>query len=165
LEELIPSVLRQGFDGVFLDTLDNPLDLEEQSPKRYAGMTDAAAHLVQAIHMHYPSIKIMMNRGYGLLPKVGDSITMELGESMYTDYNFDKKIYEKVQASSYQEQVDLLKKAQQANPHLKIYTLDYANPSDTPVLLDIYKTERANGFIPYVATIGLDQLVEEPKAN
>ena len=165
LEELIPSILRQGFDGVFLDTLDNPLALEEENATRYAGMSDAAAHLVQAIHQHYPSIKIMMNRGYGLLPKVADSLTMELGESVYSDYNFDKKTYEKVQTSSYLEQVDLLKKAQRDNPHLKIYTLDYANPTDTPTLLDIYKTERANGFIPYVATVALDRLVEEPKAN
>jgi uncharacterized protein (TIGR01370 family) len=165
VEELVPAVLRQGFDGIFLDTLDNPLDLEEQNSARYHGMNDAAAHLVQAIRLHYPSIKIMMNRGYGLLPKVANSIDMELGESVYSDYNFDKKTYGMVEASAYQEQVNLLKAAQRENPKLKVYTLDYAKPTDTKTIHNIYRTERENGFIPYVATVGLDQLVEEPKAE
>jgi len=94
-----------------------------------------------------------------------NSIDMELGESVYSDYNFDTKTYGKVDAPTYQEQVKLLKSAQRDNPKLKVYTLDYAKPSDTKSLVDIYRTERANNFIPYVATIGLDQLVEEPKAN
>jgi uncharacterized protein (TIGR01370 family) len=162
IEELVPAVLRQGFDGIFLDTLDNPVELEEQNPSRYHGMTDAAAKLVQAIRLHYPSIKIMMNRGYGLLPKVANSIDMELGESVYSDYNFDKKTYGKVKTEDYKEQVELLQQAKGTNPQLKVYTLDYANPTDTKTIADIYRTERANGFIPYVATVGLDQLVEEP---
>jgi uncharacterized protein (TIGR01370 family) len=163
IEDLIPAVLRQGFDGIFLDTLDNPLELEEQNSARYHGMADAAAHLVQAIRLHYPTIKIMMNRGYGLLPKVATSIDMELGESVYSDYNFDTKTYGKVKSQDYQEQVDLLKEAKKTNPALKVYTLDYAKPTDTKAIIDIYKTERANGFIPYVATVGLDQLVDEPR--
>jgi uncharacterized protein (TIGR01370 family) len=165
IEELIPAVLKQGFDGIFLDTLDNPLELEEQAPAKYAGMTEAAAHLVEGIRTHYPNIKIMMNRGYGLLPKVANSLDMELGESVYSDYNFERKTYQKVEASAYQEQVQLLKEGQRVNPNLKVYTLDYTKPSNTKAILDIYRTERANGFIPYVATVGLDELVEEPKAD
>jgi uncharacterized protein (TIGR01370 family) len=165
VEELVPAVLRQGFDGVFLDTLDNSLELEEQNPTLYRGMADASAHMVQAIHLHYPSMQVMMNRAYGLLPKVANSITMELGESVYSDYNFDTKTYGKVDPSSYREQVHILKDAQHLNPQLKVYTLDYAQPTDVTAIADIYRTERANGFVPYVATVGLDKLVDEPKGN
>ena len=162
LEEIVPAALRQGFDGVFLDTLDNPIDLEQKNHEKYAGMTDAAAHLVEAIRLHYPSAKIMMNRAYVLLPKVGGSIDMELGESVYAEYSFDKKTYGLVGAENYQKQVQLLQDAKQKNSNLKIYSLDYADPSDYSTIKSIYKTERANGFIPYVATQGLDKIIVEP---
>ena len=46
VEEIVPAVIRQGFDGVFLDTLDNPIDLEDKNKEKFAGMSDAAAHLI-----------------------------------------------------------------------------------------------------------------------
>ncbi len=164
IEDLIPAIMRQGFDGIFLDTLDNPIELEETDKGKYAGMKEATVHLVQAIRMHYPTIKIMMNRAYGILPEVATLIDMELGESVYADYDFEKKAYGKVAANDYKEQVDLLKNARTINPQLKIYTLDYANPSDRKTIAEIYKTERQNGFVPYVATIELNQVVDEPGA-
>jgi len=165
IEEMIPNILRQGFDGIFLDTIDNPIELEDKNVKLYAGMTDATVHLIEGIRLNFPSIKIMMNRGYPLLPKVAKSLNMELGESVYTDYNFDTKTYQKTDKESYQEDVKALKDAQKTNTDLKVYTLDYANPSDLQNLKEIYRTERANGFIPYVSTIGLDQIVPEPNPN
>jgi hypothetical protein len=139
--------------------------MEAQNHARYHGMTEAAEHLVQAIRLHYPTTKIMLNRAYALLPKLASSLDMELGESVYADYNFEKKTYGLVKAEDYQEQVTLLKAGQKLNPQLKIYTLDYAQPSDAKAIAAIYRTERANGFIPYVATVGLDQLVAEPDSK
>jgi polysaccharide biosynthesis protein PelA len=165
LEEIVPSVLRQGFDGVFLDTLDDTAELERSNPGKYAGMTDAAVHLIEGIRLNYPSAKIMMNRTYALLPKVDRIIDMELGESVYTNYNFSKKTYGKVDAVAYRDQVTALQAAQHDNPDLKIFTLDYADPSDQSDIKDIYRIERTNGFIPYVATTGLDRLVDEPESN
>lgn len=162
LEDLIPSILRQGFDGLFLDTLDNPLALEEQNREKYAGMRDAALHMVQAIRMHYPSIKIMMNRAYGILPKVAPLIDMEMAESLYAGYDFGKKEYKLVPDADYQAQLQILQGIKKKHPKLKIYTLDYAAPSDRSAAKEIYRVERANGFIPYVATIGLDKIIEEP---
>jgi uncharacterized protein (TIGR01370 family) len=159
IEELIPAILAQGFKGIFLDTLDNPPELERNG---YSGMTQAAVNLVKAIRMHYPDILIMMNRGYELLPDVATSINMELGESIYTDYKFNTKTYGYVKASDYREQVRMLKDAQKLNPDLTVYTLDYWNPKDTKTIAKIYKTERENGFIPYVATVSLTEIVHEP---
>lgn len=62
VEELVPAILREGFHGVFLDTLDNPPHLERTDPKRWRGMTDAAAALVRAIRRNWPDIGLMQNR-------------------------------------------------------------------------------------------------------
>ncbi|MCB1734597.1 MAG: endo alpha-1,4 polygalactosaminidase [Gammaproteobacteria bacterium] len=162
IEDLIPRILHRGFDGVFLDTLDNPPHLERTDPKRYARMTEAAARLVRSIRRHYPDITIMQNRGYELLPDVGDSIDAVLGESVFADYDFDKKVYQRVPEDLYREQRAILREAQQQHPKLAIYTLDYWDPADTAGVAAIYAEQRANGFRPYVATIDLDKVVPEP---
>lgn len=163
IEQMIPDILRRGFDGLFIDTLDNPIYLENEDPEKYRGMKDAAVRLVRSIRLHYPSIKIMINRAYEILPEVGLYIDMVLGESMFTDYDFEKKSYYVVPIYRYQSQVNLLKDVKKRMPHLKIFTLDYWETSDISGIVRIYKEQRANGFEPYVATIELDRIVSEPK--
>jgi len=155
---LVPNLIQKGFSGIFIDTLDNPAELERRDSKKYKGMTESAVRLISAIRLNYPSIKIMLNRGYEILPKVAKYINYELGESIYTDYDFKTKKYEYVEKKLYSEQVEILKNAKNINPELEIFTLDYWNKDDKKTISDIYKTERANGFIPYVSTIKLNEL-------
>lgn len=162
LNQLIPQILRSGFSGVFLDTLDNAAHLERLDPQRNRGMTAAAVELVRSIRRRFPAIKIMMNRGYELLPGVERDIDYVLGESVFTDYDFQKKTYGFVAPGTYREQVNLLKAAQKRQPKLQVFTLDYWNPSDSEGISRIYEEERRNGFSPYVATIELDRIVNEP---
>ena len=161
--ELIPALLHQGFDGVFLDTLDSPLYLAQQDPVRYGGMTEAAIDLVRTIRKHYPRIKIMLNRAYEILPQVAGDVDMVLGESMYADYDFKSKTYRRVPRQMYQQQIAYLKQATRLNPELKVFTLDYWEPSDKEGIAAIYREQRSHGFIPYVATVALDRIVPEPQ--
>lgn len=163
IEELIPDLLRREFHGVFLDTLDNPVELERKDGKKYEGMTDAATRLVLTIRRHYPEIKIMMNRGYELLPRVGNVIDMELGESVFSEYKFDTQTYGLVATEAYELQVKRLHNAAKDFPSLAIYTLDYWDPNDKEGIAKIYQTERDNGFLPLVSTVDLDQIIPAPK--
>lgn len=162
LTDIVPGILRRGFHGVFLDTLDNPVYLEEADPARWAGMTEAAATLVRALRLHYPRMPIMLNRAYALLPEVGGSIDMVLGESVHADYDFDAETYGWVEDDLYREQVRLLKEAKTRHPGLAVMTLDYWRPDDAATIARIYAEQRRNGFNPYVATVELDRIVPEP---
>lgn len=162
VEQLIPAILRQGFHGVFLDTLDDPPYLENTDPDKFRGMTAAAADLVKEIRFRYPHIKIALNRGYDLLPSVEPYIDVIMGESVYSDYDFEKKTYHLVPEDLYREQVHILRAAKERKPSLTILTLDYWNPSDRRKIAQIYRDQRANGFRPYVATIELNRIVREP---
>jgi polysaccharide biosynthesis protein PelA len=162
IENIIPAVLRDGFNGVFFDTLDSPLEMERRDPAKYGGMSEAAIRLIEAVRLHYPQAKIMVNRAYPILPRIAPKIDMVLGESMLSDYDFDKKTYVRVTDVLYQQQVPWLEEAKRHNPGLKIYTLDYADTKDQKAIADIYRQQRAKGFIPYVASIELDELVDEP---
>ncbi len=162
VSELVPEILRRGFDGIFLDTLDNAADLERTDPAAYAGMTEAAARLVRTIRLHFPTITIMLNRAYEILPLVEQDVDMLLGESVFTDYNFETKDYGRVPAETYREQVEWLQAAMARQPHLRVMTLDYWDPQDLDGIRRIYREQRANGFEPYVSSIELDRIVAEP---
>jgi uncharacterized protein (TIGR01370 family) len=162
IEELLPRLLHQGFHGVFLDTLDNPAELERQDPARHAGMTQAAARLVQAIRLHYPGIRIMLNRAYEILPEVAGLLDYELGESIYTRWDFKQSRAGLQTEADYADQVRSLLDARSRNPKLQILTLDYWDVADQPGVRAIYRLQRANGFSPYVSVVSLDRIVPEP---
>jgi uncharacterized protein (TIGR01370 family) len=163
IEKLIPDILARGFDGIFLDTLDNATFLEEKDGRKYKGMTAAASDLVISIREHFPQITIMMNRAYELLPDVEQHIDIVLGESVYGTYSFEEKKYRPVSEDIYRRQIGLLQAARKRCPSLRVFTLDYWNPEDQEGLRNIYRIQRANGFEPYVSTIELDRIITEPK--
>ncbi|WP_431859074.1 endo alpha-1,4 polygalactosaminidase [Azospirillum sp.] len=161
--ELVPALLRRGFDGIFLDTLDNPPHLERTDPKAFAGMTEAAARLVKALRRHYPGIRIMQNRGYELLPQTAGAIDYALGESVTAGWDFAAGKPHLQPPDDTAFQVEALAAAKRANPALEVMTLDYWDPNDAAGVAKLYATERARGFSPYVATVELDRVVREPK--
>lgn len=163
IEELIPAMIREGFDGIMLDTADSPLLLESKHPRRYAGMRDAAVGMIKAIRMHYPELKLMLNRGFELLPEVAGDVTMVMAENIRTETASEKSKPTLVGDDEYMQAVTLLKAAQQRAPHLKVYTLDYWPPEEPERIKSIYAEQRGHGFIPYVSTPELQALHPEPQ--
>ena len=84
LRKIIPGIVAQGFAGLMVDTLDTPPYLEQLSPRDFSGMTQAAVDLVRTIREAYPQLKLVMNRGYVLLPHVINSIDAVIAESLLT---------------------------------------------------------------------------------
>jgi uncharacterized protein (TIGR01370 family) len=165
LDELIPAVLAQGFQGLFLDTLDSPLYLEQTDPAAYQGMADAAATIIRSIRTRFANATVVMNRAYKLLDNVAGDIDIVVGESVFTTYNFRTKRYGLVDDAAYRHQVQLLQDAVKRSPNLRVFTLDYWDPADMEGIGRIYREERANGFKPYVTTIDLAKIVKEPPGN
>ena len=144
IEELIPKILRKGFDGVFLDTIDNSPYLEQLDARQYRGMGEAMVTLIKTIRRNYPNIKIIANRGFDILQRFEDDIDMVLGESME------------------QEQVRLLQDLKRRRPKVTILSLDYIDPANRNAVIQAYRRQRANGFSPYVSTRELNRVFEEP---
>lgn len=163
IEELIPGILYQKFTGLFLDTLDNAVYLEQRDPQKYQGMREAAIHLVQAIRLHYPQIKIMINRAFDLLPEVAREVDMLVGESLYTTFDFTAKTYQRVPDEESEQHLQQMRSAKETNPRLQLFSLDYWDPDDLGTIRQIYEVERSRGLIPYVSTWQLNVITPEPK--
>jgi polysaccharide biosynthesis protein PelA len=162
IEDLALSVLSNGFDGLFLDTIDHSLALEERDPARFAGMRQAAIDLVRLLRQRYPSATIMVNRAFEILPEIEDFIDIVLAESIYTVHQPETDTHVRTTPSTYEHLVAELRAAQRRQPRLRVFTLDYWDLSDRDGVREIYEVQRRNGFLPYVSTMTLDQAVELP---
>ncbi len=162
IDRIVPEVLALGYDGIFIDTMDSVEAMELNDPLANKGMIAAGASLIAALRARFPSMRMMLNRGYAVLPDVAAKIDMVLGEAMASRWNFAAKRYELLSDSDWQWQADLLRAAQARNPALTIATLDYWDPGAVAQVARLYARERAAGFKPYVATLALDRLIAEP---
>jgi uncharacterized protein (TIGR01370 family) len=162
LTQLAPAILAAGFDGFFLDTLDDPPFLESRAPKANKQMSDAAVALVTQLRARFPDAVIMVNRGYAILPRLASSIDFVLAESLHTDWDSATKTYRRVPASEIAVQRQALAAARAVNQDLQIASLDYWDPSDTDGVSALYREARNEGLIPYVATVALDRVVPAP---
>lgn len=162
IERIVPDVLALGYDGIFIDTMDSVEAMEQQNPIANKGMVAAGAALIGQLRARFPAMRMMLNRGYAMLPDVATRIDVVLGEAMASRWNFTTKRYELLSDSDWQWQADRLRAAKARNPALTLTTLDYWDPSAARQIAGLYARERAAGFRPYVATLALDRLIPEP---
>ena len=164
IDTVIPAILAQGYDGIFVDTLDNAEALEAREPGAMAGMVAAGAALIAAVRARFPRMRIMLNRGYAALPQAAAHVDLVLAEAMATRWSFAARRYERLSDDDWAWQATRLRAAQARNPALQAMTLDYWDPADPRAVAALYARERAAGFRPYVATLALDHLLPEPRA-
>ncbi len=79
-------ILSKGFSGVFLDNLD-VVDV-------YPWMKPCIAGLVAELRHAYPDAKIMVNRGFSVLPDIAKHVDYVLFEDFITYYNASSGRYE-----------------------------------------------------------------------
>jgi polysaccharide biosynthesis protein PelA len=158
----IPKAIAAGFDGIMLDTSDSYL---QAKPKEKDRSIKNLVTFIKEIRNTFPGIKIMLNRGFEILPEVADDINYILAESILVDSNYKNGLSTAYPQSGYESTARLLQQTKQLSPKLKVYTLDYWNPEDADGIIRIYKKQRARGFIPYVATSDLRRHVPEPSGK
>ncbi len=162
VEELATALLRRGFDGLFLDTIDSPLHLGHTEAARFPGMKAATVRLIQALHRRHPDAALMLNGGLPIVGSLKDAVHMLAIESTLSTWDFQKKVPLWRTPAERSAALGRLQQAKMANPSLRIFTLDYWDPADAASVHRIYAEQRARGFVPYVATIALNRVVSEP---
>ncbi|MBU1230084.1 MAG: endo alpha-1,4 polygalactosaminidase [Proteobacteria bacterium] len=159
LDILIPKVLAQGFDGIFLDTIDSAMSLAEgKDAARYEGMRQGILEFLVRLRRRFPDIHVCMNRGLALLPDAAPLINSLLIEDLSFEYDFTKKEYRAVRQEVRHALVAAARKGQVANPDLTVLTLDYARPDQKDRIHEAIRYSRSKGFVPYVSTLELDKI-------
>ena len=146
--DLAGEYIKQGFDGVFLDTVDTV----DVYPKTKPGMLA----LIGQLRAAYPQALLVMNRGFAVVKQVASDIDAVMFEDLSTTYNFESKQYGYADDTA----TALAMATLSQNTGLPILALDYA-PADNPgMAYRAVQVSRKYGFIPAVSVINLDKIVD-----
>lgn len=159
----VADALTQGFDGVFLDTVDSPLHWASQQPTdTYKKIKASAISLIRAIRTRHPHIKLMLNRGFEIAGDVAGSLDYLLAESILSYKDVFTGQFQLIPPEAYGNAVAQLQTIIARAENIQVLTLDYWNTGDGAGIDRIYQTQRAAGFVPYVTSSDLTHYTAEP---
>ncbi|MDD5717328.1 MAG: endo alpha-1,4 polygalactosaminidase [Sulfuricurvum sp.] len=138
IDKVIPPIVKSGYDGLFLDTVDSLL-AREKSPEHII-------HLIVTIKKRYPKLKLMLNRGF----EIADIVPIDalLYESTISGYDFKKGV-----SSLFTYDFRFLPKHK-----IERYSVDYWNYEEPKNMAEIYKIALKKGYKPLVTDISLNKL-------
>ena len=148
LDRVVPAALAGPVNGLFLDTTDSALERERTEPRRYAGASQALERVLRELKRRNPRALLLLNGGLPLAERLGGVVDGVALESVWTDYDF--------KAKAYRARLRLLGRVGALG--LPVFTLEYAAADGSPGPAELIRRARARGFVPYVSTIGLDQV-------
>lgn len=160
LYKMIPEILKKGYDGLFLDTIDTASYLEEKDAQKFKGAKQAMMELVKKIRKRFPTILIYPNNGLEFLENYGAQIDGVVVEDLYGLYNTAKNKIETPppQETSAREKLLSAFLKQHAKPVLNIiYEVTPLSDSSSAAKEAIDRSE-IKGYDWYLTTVDLMQI-------
>jgi hypothetical protein len=156
LDRVVPAALAGPVNGLFLDTADAALERERTDPRRFAGAARALERVLTELKRRNPRLLLLLNGGLPLAERLAGVIDGVALESVWTDYDFKAQAYRVRPAEDAESRATRLGRV--AALGLPVFTLEYAAGGGSPGPAELIRRARARGFVPYVSTIGLDQV-------
>lgn len=158
LNRIIPDALSAGYDGLFFDTLDSPIDMQRRDPDTYKGTERSCVELVKAIREKYPKLLLCQNRGFEIVRRTAPSLDYILIEGLSCSMSLSADHASEVPVVDRQFLMAKAHDAVKANPGLVVLSLDYAPADDVENVKKACEFSRKQGFVPYVSTPALDEV-------
>ena len=150
----VDLLVQQGFDGLFLDTMDSH-QLYAKDQASLASQQTALANLIQKIKLQHPSVKLISNRGFEVMNKIGKHLEAVAAESLYSRWNNGAGSYQDVPEADRQWLQTKLTEAKNAH-NIDVIAIDYVAPADRSKARKVANKIASLGFIPWVANPSLD---------
>lgn len=154
LQDTLPDIVQKGFDGVFLDTIDTAIYLEEEDPEKYRGSRQALIELVRKIKTMYPDLKIIPNNGLEVLLDYADIIDGVMVEDLYTHYDFQKRQSVKTPQLIRQKKEKILDEFHKAHGK-PVLNLLYETSVESALAKYAVKRSQNKGYFWYLTTVDL----------
>lgn len=150
----VDLLIAQGYDGLFLDTMDS-YQIHSTNAAMRSAQEEALANLIYRIKRKHPSIKLISNRGFEVMDKVGGYLEAVAAESLYSRWNNEDSAYQPVPEADRQWLHSKLTEVK--NKHnLDIISIEYVAPANRDKAIEVAKQITALGFTPWVANPTLD---------
>lgn len=154
LEKEIPKIIKEGFQGVFLDTLDTASYLESIDENKYRGSIAAMVELIHKIRERYPQIYILSNNGLEFIDKVISDVDALVVESVFSAAQKTESLYK----------LDILQRIKKQYKKL-VFIIDYVDKNTVFDAKKLRKMALRDGFKPYIAEKDLNKIYTELNLN
>jgi len=144
------NIEEKGFDGLFLDNIDNYTSFGP-TPYKLAALVS----FLKEIKEKYPTTHLMQNAGLEVLPKTKDLINSIAVESIATDYNFETSTYKLRESKDFKERLDHLNKISQQFG-LPTIVIEYADTRD--LAKEVHKRMRSYKTNLFIGEIELQNI-------
>ncbi len=158
LDNVLPDIVKKGFHGIMLDTLDTGQYLESLNAD-FKGAESAMVHLVKAIKKKYPKLLLISNNGFTIMERIAPSLSGILIEDIHMMVDFKNNSYERVPVQDRQWKIANIKKAQKINS-LAVFNIDYVSQKNKKLIRQCIVDSHQLGFNPYVAEKDLNKIYE-----
>lgn len=158
LTKIIPEIVEKGYSGLFFDTIDTPIHLEETDPMRFRGSIDAVIELITSIRKTFPQLQLYSNNGLKIVDKFASYVDGFVLESLFTTYDFTTKEYKVVEPGWRNSRIALLQNALKSVENKNVLVIDYCKSANDTLRSYSKRECKKHGFIPYNTTIDLMQL-------
>lgn len=156
IEQRMAALWAQGYRGFFLDTLDS-YQAVVKDPAGQAAQARALAELIRAMHRRFPGVKLLLNRGFEVLPEVAPLAAGVVAESLFQGWDPIGKRYAEI---SERDRTWLLGRLQEARDRyrLPVTVIDYLPPRQRDLARQTARRIIDLGFTPWIANPELDYL-------
>ena len=154
VERVIAPLWERGYRGFFLDALDS-YELHVKSPEGRERQAQGLVAVIKQVRKAYPGARLVLNRGFGILPRVHEDIYAVAFESLFRGWNAGASRYVEV---TEEDRFYLLDKAGEIirKYGLPVIAIDYAPADDRALMRSTAERIRNVGLVPWVTTPGLD---------
>ncbi|RMH37572.1 MAG: hypothetical protein D6690_02000 [Nitrospirae bacterium] len=156
VQRIIGPLWERGFRGFFLDTLDS-YHLVATTPTARHRQEAGLIAIVRAIKTAYPEAKLIMNRGFEIIPAVSHLVFAVAVESLFQGWDQGAHRYVTISRDERQWLIESLTKIKRDH-RLPIIVIDYVPPHERERARAIARDIRNLGMIPWISNPELDQL-------
>ena len=159
LSKIIAPLWDQGWRGFFIDTLDS-YQLFCTTDAERAQQTQALVDTLRELKRRYPEARLMLNRGFELLPEIAPLVESVAVESLYQGFDAAHDHYRPVPSADHDWLLGQMKNVRDRYK-LPVVSIEYVAPGTPQSRASARATAarvRSDGFIPWVANGGLNML-------
>ena len=114
--------------------------------------------VIETLHQRFPGIKLVLNRGFDIVPQVRDKIQMVAAESLYQGWNAGTQRLRRSERSQPGLAAGAVAHHPGANERLPVLVIDYVPPQDRALTRATAARIQADGFIPWVTDSALETM-------
>jgi uncharacterized protein (TIGR01370 family) len=166
MEKLVRPLAEQGYDGLFLDTLDS-FNLYVTSAEARQRQADALAGLLKNIRKTWPQMQLIANRGFEVMPEIAPLLEAVVAESLFASWDNARQKYQPADPAGQEWLLQRLQ-AIRKDYGLEVVIIDYLPPAHRDDARKLAGRIQELGFVPWVSTPELDSIgvgLIEPEAK